>query len=279
MKTYLDCYPCFMEQALRTSRVATNDKKKIKKILDEVGTMIKNMPIENTPAESGMLVYNKIKEITGVADPYLNIKQQHIKEAKELLPEMEVIIKNAEDPLLSAIRIAIAGNVIDLGINKPFNLLADIKKILNQKFAIFDYESLKKDLAAAKNILYIGDNAGESVFDTLLIKQLKKPVIYAVRSKPIINDVTIKDAIDSGLDSVSEIIDSGCNSPGVVLSQATNKFLNVFNNADLIISKGQGNYEGLSDENKTIYFLLKAKCSVIANDLNVKEGDIILKKA
>ncbi len=279
MKTYLDCYPCFMEQALRTSRVATNDKKKIKKILDETGAMIKNMPMENTPAESGMLVYNKIKEITGVADPYFNIKQQHIKEAKTLLPEMEAIIENAEDPLLTAIRIAIAGNVIDLGINKPFNLLEDIKKILTQEFALFDYESFKKDLTAAKNILYIGDNAGESVFDTLLIKQLKKPVIYAVRSQPVINDVTIKEAIDSGLDKVSEIIDSGCKAPGVVLSHATNKFLQVFNNADLIISKGQGNYEGLSDENNTIYFLLKAKCSVIASDLNVKEGDIIFKKA
>ncbi len=279
MKTYLDCYPCFMEQALRTSRVATNDKKKIKKILDETGAMIKNMPMENTPAESGMLVYNKIKEITGVTDPYFNIKQQHIKEAKTLLPEMEAIIENAEDPLLTAIRIAIAGNVIDLGINKPFNLLEDIKKILTQEFALFDYESFKKDLTAAKNILYIGDNAGESVFDTLLIRQLKKPVIYAVRSQPVINDVTIKEAIDSGLDKVSEIIDSGCKAPGVVLSHATNKFLQVFNNADLIISKGQGNYEGLSDENNTIYFLLKAKCSVIASDLNVKEGDIIFKKA
>ena len=277
MKTYLDCLPCFMEQALRASRIATNEDKLIKQVLDEMGAMIKDIPMENTPAESGMVVYRKIREITGVTDPYRKIKQQHIAEAKALYPDLEKMVTESEDSLLTAIRLAIAGNVIDLGINKTFDLVADIRKILSQDFAIFDYEAFKTKLAAAESVLYIGDNAGESVFDKLLIKQLNKPVKYVVRSHPIINDVTMEDALASGLDEVAELIDSGSEAPGTILSQCTPEFLKIYREADMVISKGQGNYEGLSDEKRTIFFLLKAKCHVIAGDLGVKEGDIILK--
>ena len=277
MKTYLECVPCFMGQALRASRMATTDEKLIKKVLDETGDMIKHIPMENTPAETGLQVYRKVQKITGVADPYKKIKQQHIAEAKELLPGLEKMVDQSSDPLLTAIRIAIAGNVIDLGINKSFDLVEEIKRIVSQDFALFDYAAFKSELRKAKSILYIGDNSGESVFDTVLIRQLKKPVIYAVRSQPIINDVTMKDAIDSGLDKVARLVDSGSAAPGAILSQCSMQFLKIYKDADLIISKGQGNYEGLSDEKRTIFFLLKAKCSVIARHLHVKEGAIVLK--
>jgi len=277
MKTYLDCLPCFVEQALRAARIATNDEKLIKKVLDEVGCMIRETPMENTPVESGIQVYGKISRITGVADPYREIKQQHIAEAKALLPELETMVAASEDSLLTAIRLAIAGNVIDLGINKTFDLVSDIKKILLQDFALFDYDAFKKELAKAKTILYLGDNAGESVFDKLLIQQLRKPVKYAVRTQPIINDVTMKEAVDSGLDEVAALIDSGSPAPGIIMRYATPDFREVYQNAELVISKGQGNYEGLSGEKRTIFFLLKAKCPVIARDIGVKEGDIVLK--
>ena len=277
MKTFLECMPCFVEQALRTARIATRDEKKIKKVLDEVGCMIKDTPMDSTPAESGIRIYGKIAEVTGVADPYYAIKRQHIAEAKALLPELEKMLAKANDPLLMAIRLAIAGNVIDLGINKKFDIVSDVKKILQQDFGIFDYEAFKKHLATAKNILYLGDNSGESVFDKLLIQQLKKPVTYAVRTRPIINDTTLEEARLSGLDEVAELMDSGSPAPGIILRYATPRFLKAFQEADLIISKGQGNYEGLSDEKRPIFFLLKAKCPVIARDIGVQEGDIILK--
>ncbi len=277
MKTYLDCLPCFVEQALRASRIATDDDKLIKQVLDEVGGMIKEIPMENTPAESGILIYGKIREITGITDPYRKIKQQHIAEAKTLYPELEKMAMASDDPLLTAIRLAIAGNVIDLGINKTFDLVADVRNILKQDFAIFDYEAFKTKLSAAESILYIGDNAGESVFDKILINQLGKTVKYAVRSQPIINDATMEDAVASGLNEVAELIDSGSIAPGTILSRCKPEFLRIYRNADMVISKGQGNYEGLSDEKRTIFFLLKAKCPVIAGDLGVKEGDIVLK--
>ena len=267
-----------MQQALRAGRIATSDENKIKKILDKTGEMIKTVSMYNTPAETGMKIYAIVSEVTGVKDPYKGIKKQHIKETKAIYPELENIVANSDDKLLTAIKIAIAGNVIDLGVNKAFDIVKDVKYILQQEFAIFDYEAFKKQLKNTKNILYIGDNVGESVFDKILIKELKKPVKYAVRSIPIINDVTWEDAIASGLNEVAELIDSGCKSPGVILNQSTPEFLELFNTSDLVISKGQGNFEGLSDCNSQVFFLLKAKCPIISNHLDAAEGSIILKE-
>ena len=278
MKTYLDCIPCFVQQALRAGRMVTSDEKKLKQILDRTGEMVKTISLQATPAETGTMVYQIVSEVTGVDDPYKSIKQQHIKETKSIYPELEKIVANSDDRLLTAIRIAIAGNIIDLGVNKEFDIVKDAKNILEQDFAILDYDAFKKQLEKTKSILYIGDNAGESVFDKILIKELKKPVKYVVRSFPIINDVTREDAIASGLDEVAELIDSGCKSPGIILHQASPEFLELFNSSGLVISKGQGNFEGLSDCDRQVFFLLKAKCYIISNHLDVKEGSIILKE-
>lgn len=278
MKIYLDCIPCIMQQILRAGRIATTDDKKVKEILDKTGELIKNISPDNTPVEIGVLVYNIVSEVSGVSDPFKDIKKQHIKETKAIYPELEKIVENSDDKLLTAIKIAIAGNIIDLGVNREFDIVTDVKNILKQDFAIFDYSAFKKQLEKTKDVLYLGDNVGESVFDKILIKELKKPVKYAVRSIPIINDVTKEDAIASGLDEVAEIIDSGCKSPGVILNQSTAEFLELFNTSGLVISKGQGNFEGLSDCNRQIFFMLKTKCPIISNHLGIDDNSIILKE-
>ncbi len=277
MKTYLDCLPCFMNQALRAGKTATKDEKKIKELLDKVGCLIKDIPMDSTPPETGDLIYQKVREITGVDDPYKKIKESNINEALALYPKLIQVVNNSDNRLLTAIRIAIAGNVIDLGVGKEFNILEDVEKILEQDFAIFDFEEFTYQLKNAKSILYLGDNAGESVFDKILIEELGKPVTYVVRDVPVINDVTVEDAISSGLDEVAEIISSGSSAPGAILDLCNNAFIERFNGADMIISKGQGNYEGLSNVNRSVFFLLKAKCGVIARNLGVEENDIILK--
>lgn len=277
MKTYLECIPCFMQQAYNAANLATNNKEQIKNVLDNVGDMIKYIDMEKTPPEMGMLIYKKVKETTQQTDPYKAIKRANIEEAKSLYPTLKKIIKNSEDKLLSAIRIAIAGNIIDFGVNQSFNLRQTIEDTLIKDFAIFDYEQFKNRLIHSENILYIGDNAGESVFDKILIEELNKNVTYAVREVPIINDCIIQDAIDSEIDKVADIISSGSEAPATILSLCNKNFIHKFNNADMIISKGQGNYEGLSNSERSIFFLLKAKCKVIAYDLNVNQNDIILK--
>jgi uncharacterized protein with ATP-grasp and redox domains len=265
-----------MQQALRAGRMSSNDDTTVKTILDEVGGMIKDIPMHSTPAESGALVYQRIREITGVVDPYLKIKKESIEQAKALYPELKHEVKKSKNPLLTAIRIAIAGNVIDFGMSKKFSLVEDVQRILKQDFAILDFDVFQKQLKSAKNILYLGDNAGESVFDKILIEELGKPLTYVVREIPVINDVVYQDAVDSGLDEVAEIISSGTTAPGTILHLCTDEFNQRFNKADMVISKGQGNYEGLSNVARSVFFLLKAKCPVIARDIGVKEDDIVL---
>lgn len=277
MKTYLDCLPCFLQQTLRAGRVATDDEKILKQLLDDVGMMLKDIPLENTPPETGMLIYQKISQITGNKDPYKKIKRTNVEKALLLYPELKEKVSNSEDRLLVAIRFAIAGNVIDLGVNKEFDIVNEIKKILTQDFAVFDYSKFKTALNNAENILYIGDNAGEAVFDKILIEELNKPVTYVVREIPVINDVTKEEARFIGIDKVAKIVSSGTTAPGTILDLCNEKFIDIFNNADLIISKGQGNYEGLSGVDRSLFFLLKAKCKIIATNIGVQEDDIILK--
>ncbi len=278
MKIYLDCIPCFLKQTIQAGRLVTEDEKLIRKMADEAALMIPEIPPESTPPEIGERIHRRIKEISGVDDPYRNVKGKNIEEALELYPEMERLVKESDDPLLAAVKAAIAGNIIDFGTGHDFNLTDDIRKLVNSDLGINHYSEFKAALSKAGNILYLGDNAGESVFDRLLIDQLKKPVTYVVREIPILNDVTFADAQASGLEeSVSGIISSGTTAPGVILSMCSEDFLKRFNEADMVISKGQGNYEGLSDVDRSVFFLLKAKCPVIAQDLGVEEGQTVLK--
>ncbi len=266
-----------MLQALRAGKYATNDESQIKEILDKVGCAIKDFSLTQIPPEMADVIYREVKQITGVEDPYKEIKKANIAEAQSLYPELKSWVEKSDDPLLTAIRIAIAGNVIDLGVNKTFNIVEDLKQIIKQEFAIFDYQIFVKKLKKTTSVLYLGDNAGESVFDKILIEELKKPVTYAVREIPIINDVTLEDAYSSGLHEVAEIISSGSTAPATILKLCNEEFIKRFNQSDFIISKGQGNFEGLSGSKRPIFFLLKAKCRVIAEELDVKENDIILK--
>lgn len=266
-----------MQQALRAGRLATDDESKQKQILDETGKLVQTLNMTQTPAEFGVEVYRIITEITGIKDPYKQIKSNSIKEAKELYKGLISTVKNSDDPLLTAVKSAIAGNIIDFGVNQSFDLKNDLKQILAQEFAVSDYDEFKSAVKNAKTVLYIGDNAGESVFDKLLIEQLNKKTYYAVREIPIINDVTYEDAVNSDLGGVAKIITSGVKAPGAIINQFNKNFSELFQTADLIISKGQGNYEGLSGVSRSVFFLLKAKCKVIADDIGVKLNDIILK--
>jgi len=276
MNTYLDCIPCFLSQALRAARIATNNEAKIRKTLDEIGMMIRDIPFESTPPETGRLIYRRIMEITGNADPYLEIKKESTKQALLLYPSLKRRLENSDDRLLTAIRIAIAGNIIDYGINRRLDLIRDVDETMKRDFAICGYSSFKKRLAEAQEILYIGDNAGECVFDKVLIEELKRPVTYVVRGAPVINDATCEDAVEAGIDKIADIISSGTDAPGTVLSTCSEEFREIYRNSGFVISKGQGNYEALSSEKRPISFLLKAKCRVIAEKIGVNEGDILL---
>lgn len=279
MRTYLECIPCFMNQTLRVGRMVSEDEKQIKRLLDEVGMMIQDIPLAHTPPETARFIYGKIKQITGKQDLFGPIKEACTRNALLLYPGLKHRLKAAKDPLLTAIRIAIAGNIIDFGVGKKFNVEQELAATMTRDFAILDYRDFQEDLAGADRILYIGDNAGETVFDRVLIEELGKPVTYVVRAAPIINDATAEDARQAGIDRVAAIMSSGCEAPGTILHLCSEEFLKIYRRSPLIISKGQGNYEGLSREGGKIYYLLQVKCQVIARDIGAPEGSIILKRA
>ncbi len=277
MKSYLDCIPCFFDQALRAVRVATNDEQKQKHLMDELGKRLSQISLESTPPETGRLIYRMVREISGNDDPYRELKRQSTQQTLALYPALKKEIDTSKDSLLTAIRIAIAGNVIDFGANAEFDIDAALKETLQQDFAICDFAEFKQSLEACNSILFIGDNAGETVFDRLLIEQMNKPTTYVVRETPVINDAVAEDAVMAGIDKVATIVSSGTDAPGTILSLCSDEFLQMLDRAEFTIAKGQGNYEGLSNESYRIFFLLKAKCRIIARDIGVNKGDIILK--
>ncbi|MDY6915815.1 MAG: ARMT1-like domain-containing protein [Candidatus Cloacimonadota bacterium] len=279
MKTYLECFPCFLNQALKAAKIITDDEELIHFIMGKIGAMLKDIPLHNTPPETGELIYRTISEHTGVSDPYQKIKEHNIAEAKQFLPYIKKKAAEFEDQLLFANKMAIAGNVIDLGVHSEFDIGKEIEINLKKEFKINNYKELKDAVEKAKTILYLGDNAGEAVFDTLLMSNLPAKIYYAVRDLPIINDVTKEDAEAAGAAEFAEIISSGSRALGTILKKCNHNFCKLFKQADLIISKGQGNYEGLSSEKYPIFFLLKAKCQVIASDLDIPKDSIVLKKA
>jgi len=289
MKTYLECISCFFKQALEAARMAGADDETQKKILDEVAKAIPGIKLTSTPPEMGKTIHDVVKKMTGQEDPYKELKEKANEQTLKIYPELRKKIESAEDKLLMALELAIAGNIIDYGTKNSLDVEKELTKILqreqgiieDEKESIFDFKSFKKAVNNAESILYIGDNVGETVFDCILLEQIKrifpeKEIIYAVREKPIINDALEEDAVKAGIDNFAEIISSGSEVPGTIIPLCSKTFIDIFKKADLVISKGQGNYETLSDEKRPIFFLFMAKCPVIARDVNCEVGEIIL---
>jgi len=277
MKTYLDCYPCLLRQALSAARRAGASENQQHSILLNTMEELSAFPTGSTPPQLAYRIHQRVQQLTNNIDPYRDDKVQATQQALVLYPELKKKVSAASDPLEMAVRIAIAGNIIDLGLAESYDLDATLKRVLTQTFAINDLVSLRSALAQSVSVLYLADNAGETVFDRVLIESIESPVTYVVKSGPIINDATYEDAVAAGIDQVAEIIDNGSNAPGTLLDQCSEDFRKRFAQADLIIAKGQANYESLSDSSAPIFFLLQAKCNVIARDLGIAEGGTVLK--
>ena len=284
MKTYLDCIPCFIKQSLEAARMATDDEKIHAEVLKTVMTHLGSISFTNSPPELSKGVHEIIRNITKSKDPYKKVKDTSNKMAKNRYPHLKKIVEEAEDPLLMAVKLAIVGNVIDFGTNNRFNVGDMIANAVKKDFDDGAYPQFEKSLCNTKTILYLADNTGEIFFDKLLIKELlkqDKEVTYVVRANPIINDATREDAKFAGIDKLATVIDGDVgqkqSAPGMVLNFASKKFLELFEYSDMVISKGQGNYEGLSDVNRDVFFMLVVKCPLVARDIDGEVGKLILK--
>ncbi|MBN1803717.1 MAG: DUF89 family protein [Sedimentisphaerales bacterium] len=282
MRTYFDCIPCMIRQTLDAIRLITEDESIHEQVLREVLQVTSAADLQRTPPEMGQKIHRLIRQRTKIDDPYREIKKRFNNFALSLYPKLQRIIAESEDPLEMAVRLAIAGNIIDLGVKsslQPLDVDKTIDEVLTAELDMSAFEDFKKETAAAESILYLADNAGEIVFDKILIEQLgPEKINFAVKGKPVINDATIEDAQETGLTDLVRVISNGYDAPGTILRFCSEEFRGYFEEADLIIAKGQGNYESLSEVDKNIFFLLKAKCSVIANHLNCEVGTPVLRR-
>lgn len=285
IKVYYTCGACYMRQVRDTVDLATDDVDLKFKIIQDALTFLAENFDENLQSNStGTRIQQYIKKETGCTDPYKLEKIESNRIALDVLPKVREILK--EDASLETfVKIAIVGNIIDFG---AYGLDADWEAMINEglkkDLIINDIESFEKALNKYDDVLYLVDNTGEIVFDKLLIEKIKSygvKVTVAVKEKPILNDACMKEALESGLDEVADIISTGADSVGIVESMVSDEFLEYFRNSPFIISKGMGNYEGITEmdlESQDVFVLLATKCPAISNHVGVDIGSHILHK-
>lgn len=287
MRTYLDCIPCFFRQVLEGARIINASVEQQKRIIDGFARRIPEISLNASPPEIAGFGYALLTRISPSKDPYKEIKQKSNRIALRLLGKLRKKVSCSQERLLTAVELAIAGNAIDFGVKNNLNVNKELKKILAEenknvhKKSVFHYPEFKRALKSAKNILYLADNAGEVVFDRILIEEIKKEypdkgIIYAVKAQPIINDALLEDAKICGIDKITRVISNGTDAPGTTLNKCSKEFKNIYRDSNMIISKGQGNFESLSQEKKPIVFLFMVKCPVVAKETASKIGDAVL---
>ena len=279
MQTSFDCLPCFIRQAVDAARAFSADEALREKIVREVLGWASEMDFSRPPALIGGRIHRRLRELTGRTDPYREEKDLQNQMALRLLPRLEEEVAASADPVWTAARLAIAGNLIDLGVSGKFSeedLLRDLHDALDGPFA-GPREAFLKEVEGAERILYLADNAGEIVFDGLLIDRLSpERVTLAVRGTPVLNDATLADAETAGLAGRVETVENGSDLPGTLLEECSEEFRRRFARADLILAKGQGNFETLSGRDANVVFLFKAKCSVVARRAGVPLGTSVV---
>jgi len=282
MKISRECYLCIYTQTLNLTKRLGLDEDEASEILRGVAKIISKYSLDVTPPEIAAEVYEFISKATGIEDPFSKEKEAAIKEALKFKDILEKRLEKSKDRLYDACKIAVAGNVIDLGVNQEYNLQKEIKNIFELDFKHNDYDEFKNRLKDAKSIVYLGDNAGENVFDEILIKELKKyvdKIYYFTRGKPIINDITLKDLNGLEIFEIADVVDSGVPTPGFHLKFANEKAKELFFEADLVISKGMGNFECLFGEcGRDVFYLFKVKCEVVARACGADVGDYVFMK-
>ena len=283
MKISYECGACFLRQSREAMDLATDDEDLKMEIMNDIFKFLSETFKKGTNSnKTGSHIHNLIKEKTGCYDPYINEKKLGNEIALKYLPIAQKILDD-DDSLENRVKIAIVGNILDFG---AFTLDDDIesfiKDSLQKDLTIKDIENFENSLNKHDKVLYLVDNTGEIVFDKLLLSKIKEygiSITIAVKSFPILNDACMEDAIAAGLDEYGEIVEIGAGTVGYVDSEISDEFREIFNRHEFIISKGMGNYEGLTEidlSNKDIYFLLCAKCGTISRDIGVNLHDMLL---
>ncbi|WP_319521828.1 ARMT1-like domain-containing protein [uncultured Desulfosarcina sp.] len=279
MKVYYDCYPCFLRQSIEAARHAGATDPQVKAVLQSVLQTIMGLNERATPPEIAGVIHRTVRETLKIEDPYEKEKEKSTQEALAIYPDLKKLAGDGSD-MGTLLRIAIAGNIIDAGVGGRHGDLWDtVERVLAQPFAIDDSETLIREMGRYERILYLADNAGETVFDRVFIETIDNAVTYVVKGHPVLNDATAKDALAAGLDRCAAIVDNGSDAPGTVLDSCSQEFKRIFESSDLILAKGQANYESLSQAGEKVFCLLQVKCPVIAKDIGAPVGSIVVRRS
>jgi len=260
------CIPCIVKQAYTLSKLlGVEDEKLQSKIIYETMKLLIEVKDFPTAPHFSEKLQSLIKQNLNGSTSFKEIKERNRKIAEKYIKYLKTMVEASTDKLETAVRISIIGNTIDLGANPNFNLEKDINTLTSDKIDLNSLKLFRADLKKANLILFIADNYEEALFDKILLEQLlPREIVFAVRSAEILNDITFEDAKSLGIDKMCKVIESGSKISGTAMEQVSNEFLDYFNKADLVIAKGQGNFETLLNSKRKIYFLFKIKCEPIA---------------
>lgn len=276
------CVACIFNQAHRAAGLTGADEETTRKILEAAAGMIPGFSFQHSPPWNARELYEEIGRLTGLEDPIARFKEESRETAKTHLPYVKSKIEASEEKLLAAVKASLAGNVMDFGAKTSYDFAAMIDGVFDEPLAIDHYARFREALEKAESILFLADNAGEHLFDKLLIETIHalypgKAIAYAVRGRPIINDVTLAEAEADGLGEVARLVDSGVDTPGLELDRADPAFVRRFEEAPLVVAKGMGNFECLeAGKWPHLYFLFKIKCDVVAAALRKPAGGLVL---
>ena len=276
MRSYPECVGCIIDQGLRTARIATNDERIHERVVLEIVNRLQHFDFSLAPAVNSMIAYDTVAAVTCNPDPFRAKKREHNDIALAMEQDLDRIVESAPDKLHAALQLSAAGNVIDMGVMKSFDIKEAVHQVLEQSFAADDYEEFCESLAGADEVLFVGDNAGEIVFDKPLVRVLSEHarVVYAVKSAPIINDAIKDDAEYTGMTEMATVVATGTGTIGAPPDLISGEFREILDRSDLIVAKGQGNFETIDVLPHDIFFILKAKCSVVARELGVNLHDV-----
>jgi len=286
MKSQLLCIPCTVRTAYDVAVKATEDKDLQRKIVYETLRWLagKRDIGEEPPPRLHTYVQRLAREITGNDDPFKELKWKSNEIASRVMHVLEQRCRKRsfEDAFRLAVLGTICGNTIDFEVEghrlSMSKLEDDLLRCLSGSLQIDDTSKLMSGISESKRVLYLLDNAGEIVFDKFLMQMIKEKysvkIFAAVKSAPVLNDATLEDAEQIGLGEVAEVITTGNDHIGINLDESSEEFLQRLHEADLIIAKGQGNYESITEFehllSKPIVYVLRAKCILVAESLGVQ---------
>ena len=278
MRTFPGCYICLLKQA--TSAVKTSGVKAEKQIqtLREVLIALGQADDRLGPSAIASITNCVIRESLGIEDIYQQEKEANHKLAYSYLEDLRELSRKGPDSLEQALKVSAAGNIIDIVHVSDYELWDEVINSVDQDIRGGGISAFRDKLKEASHLLYLADNVGETVFDRVLIENLDIPVKYAVKGGPILNDATMDDALAAGIDQVAEIVVTGAQSPGTILDQCTEEFRNIFDQSPLVLSKGQANYETMDEKGDKVFFLLRVKCPILAEQINAPVGSLVMKQ-